>query len=68
MMKMLRATYENKQEKIKKETKERLEKHRQEIEAIEEKKHRKLMKRKKEVFRNRSKSQIKKESKGKVVL
>lgn len=57
MMKMLRASYEHKQEKLKKETKERLEKHRQEIVAIEAKKSRKLQQIKKEVFRNKSKSQ-----------
>lgn len=57
MMKMLRASYEQKQEKMKKETKERLEKHRQEIRAIEDKKSRKLQQIKKELFRNKSKGQ-----------
>lgn len=60
MMKMLRASYEHKQEKMKKETKDRLEKHRQEIDAIERKKSRKLQQVKKEVFRNKSKAQLKK--------
>lgn len=59
MMKMLRASYEHKQDKLKKETKERLEKHRQGIAAIEAKKSKKLQQIKKEVFRNRSKSQQK---------
>lgn len=59
MMKMLRASYDQKQEKLKKETKQRLEKHRQEIAAIESKKSRKLQQIKKDVFRKRSKSQNK---------
>lgn len=57
MMKMLRASYEQKQDKLKKETKERLEKHRKEIAAVENKKSKKLQQVKKEVFRHRSKAQ-----------
>lgn len=57
MMKMLRASYEHKQDKLKHETKERLEKHRQEITAIETKKARKFQQIKKDVFRKRSKGQ-----------
>lgn len=59
MMKMLRASYDQKQEKVKKETKQRLEKHRREVAAIESKKSRKLQQIKKDVFRKRSKSQNK---------
>lgn len=59
MMKMLRASYEQKQDKLKNETKDRLEKHRREISAIESKKSRKLQQIKKDVFRKRSKSQNK---------
>lgn len=55
MMKMLRASYEHKQEKLKNETKGRLAKHRQEIAGIEAKKARKLQQVKKDVFRKRSK-------------
>lgn len=57
MMKMLRASYEHKQGKLKNETKQRLEKHRQEIAATEQKKARKLQQIKKDVFRKRSKGQ-----------
>ncbi|XP_018580000.1 ribosome biogenesis protein BMS1 homolog [Anoplophora glabripennis] len=64
MIKMIKATYEHKQEKLKKETKERLEKHRQNIAAQEASKERKLKQKKKEVFRNRSKAQIREKNKG----
>lgn len=63
MMKMLRASYEHKQENLKKETKERLEKHRKEVAGIEANKTKKLQKVKKEVFRNRSKTQIRQQKK-----
>nr|CAH7762249.1 unnamed protein product [Callosobruchus chinensis] len=59
MMKMIKASYEHKQEKLKQETKERMEKYRREIEAIELSKDKKLKQKKKEVFRNRSKAQKK---------
>ncbi|XP_056633768.1 ribosome biogenesis protein BMS1 homolog [Diorhabda sublineata] len=55
MMKMLRASYNKKQEKIKQETKERLEKHRQEIESVEANRLRKLKDIKKNVHRMKSK-------------
>ncbi|KAJ8925423.1 hypothetical protein NQ315_009255 [Exocentrus adspersus] len=64
MMKMIKTAYEHKQEKLKKETKERLEKHRQEVAAQEASKGRKLKQKKKEVFRNRSKAQIREQKKG----
>lgn len=60
---MLRASYEHKQEKLNQDTKQRLDKHRQEIAAIEAKKSRKLQQVKKNVFRNRSKTQIKEQKK-----
>lgn len=60
---MIKAAYEHKQEKLKKETKERLEKHRQDIAAQEANKERKLKQKKKEVFRNRSKAQIREQKK-----
>lgn len=68
MIKRIKATYEHKQQQIKSQTKERLEKHRQLVEAVENKRARKLQAQKKEVFRAKSKAQIrqeKKESKGK---
>ncbi|CAG9864052.1 unnamed protein product [Phyllotreta striolata] len=55
MMKMLRATYEKKQEKLKEETKERIEQLRERIEGIEANKYRKLKEIKKQVHRMRSK-------------
>ncbi|XP_050504650.1 ribosome biogenesis protein BMS1 homolog [Diabrotica virgifera virgifera] len=55
MMKMLRASYDKKQEKLKEETKERLERHRKEIEGIEFNKLKKLKDVKKQVHRMRSK-------------
>lgn len=64
MMKMLRASYENKQAKLKQATKERVEKHQQEIMAIELKKNKKLKQQKKEIFRYKSKSQKRQENKG----
>nr|XP_023014590.1 ribosome biogenesis protein BMS1 homolog [Leptinotarsa decemlineata] len=47
MMKMLRASYEQKQNKLKMETKSRMEKHRQEVEALEAFKDKKLKEKKK---------------------
>lgn len=64
MMKMLRASYDNKQDKLKQATKERMEKHQQEVIAIEMKKNKKLKQQKKEVFRYKSKNQIRQENKG----
>nr|CAI5861220.1 unnamed protein product [Callosobruchus analis] len=59
MIKMIKASYEHKQEKLKQETKERMEKYRREIEAIEFNKEKKIKQKKKEVFRNKSKAQKK---------
>ncbi|XP_044252680.1 ribosome biogenesis protein BMS1 homolog [Tribolium madens] len=56
LMKMVKTNYEYKQERIKAETQERLEKHRQTIEAQEALKEKKIKQKKKEVFRNKSKS------------
>ncbi|CAH1163978.1 unnamed protein product [Phaedon cochleariae] len=64
MMKMLRSSYDQKQSKLKEETKKRLEKHRQEIEAIEADKGKKLKQKKKEVFRRKSKAQQKEKERG----
>ncbi|GJQ65989.1 hypothetical protein Trydic_g4082 [Trypoxylus dichotomus] len=63
VMKMIRTAYDHKQQQIKAQTKERLQKHRQMIEAIEANKARKLKREKKEVFRIRSKTQIREERK-----
>nr|XP_022906506.1 ribosome biogenesis protein BMS1 homolog [Onthophagus taurus] len=60
MLKMIRTAYEHKQERLKKETKERLEKHRKTIEALESKKQKKMQQKKKDVFRAKSKAQLKK--------
>lgn len=58
MLKMIKTSYQHKQEQLKLQTKERLEKHRSMIEEVENRKNNKLRKQKKEVFRNRSKAQI----------
>ncbi|KAF7268429.1 hypothetical protein GWI33_018439 [Rhynchophorus ferrugineus] len=63
MMKMLKASYQHKQEKMKQETKRRLDKHRAEILAQEQSKERKIKQKKKEVMRKRSKAQLKQEKK-----
>lgn len=63
MMKMIKASYQHKQEKLKQETKERMEKHRQTITAQEASKERKIKQKKKEVFRNKSKAQLSQERK-----
>ncbi|CAH1101523.1 unnamed protein product [Psylliodes chrysocephalus] len=55
MMKMLRASYDKKQDKLKQETNARLDKFRQEIEGIEANKYKKLKEIKKNVHRMRSK-------------
>ena len=56
-MKMVKTNYEHKQEKLKLEMKERVEKHREAVEAQETVKEKKLKQKKKEVFRARSKAQ-----------
>jgi hypothetical protein len=63
MLKMIKATYQHKQEKIQKETKERLEKHRQSILAQEASKEKKIKQKKKEIFRYKSKTQLSQERK-----
>lgn len=57
MLKMIKASYEHKQEQLKQQTKERLEKYRNTIEDIEIRKNNKLRMKKKDVFRSRSKAQ-----------
>lgn len=63
MMKMIKASYQHKQEKLKNETKQRMEKHRAEILAQEHNKEKKLKQKKKEIMRGRSKSQLKQDRK-----
>ncbi|XP_060536199.1 ribosome biogenesis protein BMS1 homolog [Cylas formicarius] len=63
MMKMIKTSYQHRQEKIKQETKERLEKHRREVAQQEASKDKKLKEKKKEVFRKKSKAQISQERK-----
>lgn len=58
-MKMIKTSYQHKQERLKQETKERLEKHRQDVAAVESNKETKLKQKKKEVFRKRSKAKKK---------
>ncbi|XP_030765681.1 ribosome biogenesis protein BMS1 homolog [Sitophilus oryzae] len=65
MMKMIKASYQHKQERLKKETKERLEKHREEVSNQEKSKDRKIKQKKKEVMRHRSKAQISQEKRSK---
>ena len=60
---MIKTTYNFKQQQLAAQTAERLKKHREEIEAIELNKMKKLKKQKKEVFRARSKNEIRKEKK-----
>ncbi|EFA08649.2 ribosome biogenesis protein BMS1 homolog [Tribolium castaneum] len=57
LMKMVKTNYEYKQEKVKAETQERLQKHRQMVEAQETMKEKKIKQKKKEVFRKKSKAQ-----------
>lgn len=63
MLKMIKASYQHKQAKLKEETKQRLEKHRQEVAAQEASKDRKIKQKKKEVFRYKSKAQLSQERK-----
>lgn len=63
LMKMLKTTYDEKQEQLKAETKLRLEKHRREVEAQEGMKAKKIREKKKNVMRYRSKAEAKKKSK-----
>ncbi|CAG9761928.1 unnamed protein product [Ceutorhynchus assimilis] len=64
MIKMIKASYQHKQAKLKEETKQRMEKHRQEVSAQEASKDRKIKQKKKAVFRSKSKAQISQEKKG----
>lgn len=61
---MIKTSYEHKQQQLKQATKERVEKHRQMVEAQENMKYKKLQQKKKEVFRHKSKAQNKQSSKG----
>lgn len=63
MIKMIKASYEHKQQQVKQATKERIEKHKQMVEAQENMKYKRLQQKKKEVFRNKSKVQTKQENK-----
>ncbi|KAJ8980502.1 hypothetical protein NQ317_005685 [Molorchus minor] len=57
MMKMIKTAYSKKQEKLKQETKERLEKHRQEVASYEANKEKKLKQKKKIHFKNKQMKQ-----------
>lgn len=59
-MKMIKMNYNHKQEKLKKETQQRLQKYKQEIEMKEAVKGNKLKQKKKNVFRMKSKAAGKK--------
>lgn len=61
---MIKAAYSHKQEQLKVQTKERLLKHRSMIEAVETSKGNKLKKIKKDVFRAKSKRQLREERRG----
>ncbi|KAI4468202.1 ribosome biogenesis protein [Holotrichia oblita] len=63
VMKMIRTAYDHKQQHLRQKTKERLEKHRQMIQAVEANRSKKLKREKKEVFRIKSKTQIREEKK-----
>ncbi|KAK9727914.1 40S ribosome biogenesis protein Tsr1 and BMS1 C-terminal [Popillia japonica] len=63
VMKMIRTAYDHKQQHLREKTNERLEKHRQMIQAIEANKSKKLKREKREVFRMKSKTQIREEKK-----
>lgn len=65
MMKMIKTAYDHKQKKLKAEMKERMDQHRKVITAQEQGKDRNIRKKKKEVFRNRSKAQIRQEKRTK---
>ncbi|XP_066262376.1 ribosome biogenesis protein BMS1 homolog [Euwallacea similis] len=65
MMKMIKASYQHKQAKLKEETQQRLEKHRQEVSAQEARKNKKIKEKKKDVFRKKSKAQMSQEMKDK---
>lgn len=60
---MIRTAYDHKQQHLREKTNERLEKHRQMIQAIEANKSKKLKREKREVFRMKSKTQIREEKK-----
>lgn len=64
MIKKIKATYEHKQSQLKAATKERMEKHKQMVEALENKRTKKIQAKKKEVFRAKSKAAIRQETKG----
>ncbi|XP_017781271.1 PREDICTED: ribosome biogenesis protein BMS1 homolog [Nicrophorus vespilloides] len=63
MMKMLKASFEFKQGQLKTQTKERLAKYKKTIEDIEQRKSKKLGEIKKDVFRKRSKAELKAQKK-----
>lgn len=65
MLKMLRTSYEHKQEILQAQTQERMAKHKLQIEAEQNLKDNKLKQKKKEVFRAKSKAQAKEQGKGK---
>lgn len=62
MIKMIKASYEHKQQKLKQEMRERMEKHKQAVEAQENRKYKKIQAKKKEVFRQKSKAQNKQDN------
>lgn len=62
MLKMLRTSYQHKQEKLHEQMVERITQHRAQVEAEQNTKDRKLKLKKKEVFRSKSKAQAKEQS------
>lgn len=58
MIKMIRASYKQKQTKLAEETQQRLQKHREAIKAQEASKDKKIKQKKKEVFVKKSKAAI----------
>lgn len=61
-MKMIKTAYSHKQQQLKAQTKERLDKHRKTVEAVEMNKAKRLQRQKKEVFRIKSKAKIREEN------
>lgn len=61
MLKMLRASYEQKQEKLKQQMSERMTQHKLMIEGQEAQKFQREKKKRKEIFRNKSKAKIREE-------
>lgn len=64
MLKMLRTSYEHKQEQLKIQMSERVSRHKAEVDAIEARKQLKEKKQKKEIFRKKSKAKIREEKRG----